>query len=263
MLKRVLSPREIAVAKPVQLGESGAAVFALPQPGDFVKIAPIDAAGAAFSLRREADVLKHLAGIAPVPRMLAYVEAEGHAILRMSGIAGLDASSARLHAQPERLAFALAHALRRLHALSVAAHARFDRRLAVTVAEAETRASAGVVDLDDLDDGREASTLDALVVQLRATRPRAEDLVPTHGDYCLPNVLFDPDTYALTGFVDLGRFGIADRHQDLALGVRSLSRNLPRGDYSEPFLRAYAEGLDGFTVDREKLAFYQLLDEFF
>jgi aminoglycoside 3'-phosphotransferase II len=268
LLAHVLSTPEIAVATPVQVGESGAAVYAVPQGSDgrrdFVKIAPLDkAAGAAFSLRREADVLRHLAGVVPVPRVIAYVEDSGHAVLRMSGIAGLDASDARLHADPERLAVALAHALRRLHALPVAAHAGFDRRLAVTVAQAEARATAGKVDLDDLDDGREAQTLDALVAQLRVTRPRTEDLVPTHGDYCLPNVLFDPDSYALTGFIDLGRFGVADRHQDLALAVRSLARNLPQGDFSEPFLRAYAEGLDGFVVEREKIAFYMLLDEFF
>ncbi len=263
---RVLTPAEIAAARAVQVGESGAAVYCVPlaQGRDFVKLAPLDrAAGDAFSLRREADVLRHLADAAPVPCVRCYLEADGHALLRMSGVAGLDASDARLQNDPERLAVALARALRRLHALPVAAHGAFDRRLTVTVAEAEARALAGEVDLDDLDDAREGMSIDALIAQLRATRPASEDLVPTHGDYCLPNVLFDPDSFALTGFVDMGRFGVADRHQDLALAVRSLARNLPQGDFSEPFLRAYGDGLAGFAVDPEKIAFYQLLDEFF
>ncbi len=243
----------------IGLGYSGALVLALPPdgPGACRSFVKIDHVKSANSLFLEQAVLRHLANVLPVPRVLAFDQVEDHWVLRVSAMPGIDASDVRLHAHPERLVVALAQALRQIHALPVAAHMGLDRRLVVTVAEAERRLRAGQVDLDDLDDERQGMSADALVALLQASRPAGEDLVPTHGDYCLPNVLFDPQSLELTGFVDLGRFGVADRHQDLALAVRSLRHNLHQ-DYADLFFEAY-----GVTPERGKIAFYQLLDEFF
>jgi kanamycin kinase/aminoglycoside 3'-phosphotransferase-2 len=70
----------------------------------------------------------------------------------------------------------------------------------------------------------------------------------------MPNVLFDDDG-RVTGLVDLGLLGVADRHFDLALAGRSLLFNRGAG-WAE---RLYARFPD---VDPERLAFYRLLDEF-
>lgn len=61
-----------------------------------------------------------------------------------------------------------------------------------------------------------------------------------------------------SGFVDCGRFARADRYQDLAVAFRSIESNFAAG-LGASFLDAY--GLD--HVDADKLAYYQLLDEFF
>lgn len=259
LLRRCLTEREFERFEHIGLGYSGALVLALPaaEPGMQPSFVKIDHVNSANSLLREHAVLRHLADVLPVPRVLAFDEVDDHWVLRMSAVPGIDASDARLHAHPERLVAALAQALRQIHALPVDAHGCFDRRLDATLAEAERRLRAGQVDLDDLDDERQGMTAEALAQLLHTNRPADEDLVPTHGDYCLPNVLFNPHSLALTGFVDLGRFGLADRHQDLALAVRSLRHNL-ECDYADVFFEAY-----GVTPNRDKLAFYQLLDEFF
>jgi aminoglycoside 3'-phosphotransferase-2 len=62
----------------------------------------------------------------------------------------------------------------------------------------------------------------------------------------------------VTGFVDCGRAGIADRYQDLALASRSIESNLG-SRWSEAFFVNY--GLP--DPDGSKLDFYRLLDEFF
>jgi Phosphotransferase enzyme family len=47
----------------------------------------------------------------------------------------------------------------------------------------------------------------------RVTDEGVQDLhrsEPSHGDYCLPNVLIDEES-RVTGYVDLGELGVADR----------------------------------------------------
>jgi aminoglycoside 3'-phosphotransferase-2 len=95
-----------------------------------------------------------------------------------------------------------------------------------------------------------------LLDSLYREHPGSEDIVVTHGDPCLPNVIFDNGSFS--GFVDCGRCGRADRYQDLALAHRSIESNFGIR-LAESFLRAY--GLE--PVDTMKLSYYRLLDEFF
>lgn len=63
------------------------------------------------------------------------------------------------------------------------------------------------------------------------------------------------------GFIDLGRAGIADRYQDLALITRSLESDMnPQfNGWSKYFLMQY----EILEPDVSRLEFYRLLDEFF
>jgi kanamycin kinase len=145
---------------------------------------------------------------------------------------------------------------RALHALPLAG-CPFDRRLAVTVPEA----LSADVDLEDLDAERQGRTRDELVAALVATRPRHEDLVVCHGDLCVPNVLFTADTGEVSGVIDAGRLGVADRWVDLAIATRSLTSDLnPQyGSWAaDRYLKRY-----GVEPDQTKMEFYRLLDEFF
>ena len=83
-----------------------------------------------------------------------------------------------------------------------------------------------------------------------------EDLVVTHGDLCLPNILVDKDSAEITGFVDVGTMGVSDRHLDLVLASRSIQYNLG-GKYIERFYERY-----GVPIDPAKYHFYCILNEF-
>ena len=120
----------------------------------------------------------------------------------------------------------------------------------------ELEFEAGAVDESDFDDERQGMTAAEAFAQLAALKPASEDIVVTHGDACMPNFVAVGKRFS--GFVDCGRLGLADRHQDLALACWSIRHNIG-GQWVQPFLDRY-----GFTgVDPSRLSYYRLLDEFF
>ena len=70
-----------------------------------------------------------------------------------------------------------------------------------------------------------------------------------HGDYCLPNVIMNGDTFS--GFIDLGGGGVGDRHIDIFWGAWTLNFNLKTDRYRERFYDAY--GRDKIDTDRLRL----------
>ncbi|MCP4641800.1 MAG: aminoglycoside 3'-phosphotransferase [bacterium] len=240
-------------AEGVEIGMSTSDVFRMTRDGCaewVVKRAPVADRDA---LEDEAARLRWLDGRAPVPRVAAFTVDDGHAYLLMEALPGRDATVAAARS-PEAIVRGMARALRELHAQPVDG-CPFDERLDAKIRAAHEHACAGLVDEMDFDEERLGVPVDQLLDQLERDRPKHEDLVLTHGDACLPNYIFDGDRF--TGFVDCGRFGVADRYQDLALAARSTIYNLGP-DWVQPFFDAY--GLP--QPDEGLLAYYRLLDEF-
>jgi kanamycin kinase len=94
-----------------------------------------------------------------------------------------------------------------------------------------------------------------------ATVPAFEDLVVCHGDLCLPNVLLDPDTLRVTGLIDVGRLGRADRYADLALATRSIA-SAQNPQYSVHNADRYLSRYGIEQADTNRVTFYRLLDQF-
>jgi aminoglycoside phosphotransferase len=152
---------------------------------------------------------------------------------------------------------ALADGLKIFHAVPMA-DCPFDRRRHVQIESARLQVVNGLVDMDDLEDQWSHLTLDALYQHFLESVPATpEKPVMTHGDYCLPNILINPHTLRVSGFIDVGRAGVSDAYTDVALAVRSLIRNWG-AEYVGLLFDCYGEPLDA-----ERLYFYQLLDEFF
>lgn len=231
-------------------GDSGARVWRSQK--FVVKVQPL---GRFESLRTEQAKLRWLAGRVPVPRVVGHAtdaESEYLATTRLPGLP-MHHPDALLHAR--RNAELLARALRELHALPIR-DCPFNASLAVKLRQARERVEGGLVDEADFDTERLGQSAEQVLRALLKSRPAAEDLVVTHGDACLPNILVSGDY--VEGFVDVGRLGIADRHQDLALARRSLRRNAGEA-VAEHFLHTYGLSL----VDPAKLEYYQALDELF
>jgi len=237
------------------IGQSNAGVFRLTaddKPSLFLKI---EEAGPFAEVAAEEARLRWLArqGIA-CPEIIAFEHHADRHWLLMTALPGHDLASAGPADAASSVAI-MADALRELHAID-SGPCPFDHRLTHRIAEALARVEAGAVDESDFDDEREGMTAAEAFAQLVALKPASEDIVVTHGDACMPNFVAVDKRFS--GFVDCGRLGLADRHQDLALACWSIRYNIGE-QWVQPFLDRY-----GFTgVDPSRLSYYRLLDEFF
>lgn len=216
---------------------------------------------------REVEALRWLDKKLPVPRIIEFAQENGFNYILMSRLEGAMACDCFHAENTDDLVAALADGLKKLWRIDIS-DCPLDSSLAQKLAQAKRNIKNGLVDADDFEpntigpDG--FSDIDALYDYLLTHQPDA-DLVFTHGDYCLPNLFIEKGK--TVGFLDLGKAGIADRWQDIALCVRSLHHNIcdlcgmPYQDFLNAKNNLYA--LLGITENTEKLKYYILLDELF
>jgi aminoglycoside phosphotransferase len=247
----------------VTTGMSGAEVRRAPDGGAYAKSG---SGRTREDLVEERERLEWLAGTdLPCAEILDWTDDDETATLTLRTVPGVPMSD--LPASDAASAVrSLGQFLQRLHALSRDS-CPFDRWLAVTVPLARLRVDAELVDEHDFDDERRGRSGRDLLAELMDLRPRAEelevaDLVVCHGDACLPNFVIDPDSFEITGMIDVHRLGVADRHLDLALATRSMSSTALNPAYgpdsANELLATYGRPADPWRLD-----FYRLLDEFF
>jgi aminoglycoside phosphotransferase len=237
------------------MGKSGSRVFLVTGGGPRAMYLKVAHGVAAEQLSEEQARLDWLVGRLPVPTVLEYVEDGTAAYLLQSVVEGVDATSGTLASDVDGLVRELANGLRRIHAIPVDG-CPFDHRIEAEIERARANLERDLVDESDFDFERRGRRATELFVEVGRGQPRVEDLVFTHGDYSLPNVILHEGR--VSGLVDVGRAGIGDRHRDLAIASRSLTKNW--GQHWVPkLLRAY--GLE--KIDAEKMEFYRLVDEFF
>ncbi|MDO8913943.1 MAG: aminoglycoside 3'-phosphotransferase [Phenylobacterium sp.] len=221
----------------------------------FVKVTQRSHVWNSQALEREAEVLRWLAGRAPVPRVLWFGQVDDDLALVTLTAPGTAVSHV---GEPEAEAALVATiaTLAALHATPIA-DCPFDLRLSIKLAEAQARVEGGAVDETDFDPERLGLTVQQAWDQLTATLPVTEDPVLAHGDASLPNFVWNGG--AQVTLIDVGRFGVADRYQDLSLFLRSARRNHPHVDAVHLLARHYRLA----DLDQARLDFYRFLDEFF
>ena len=236
----------------VTIGKSAAQVWRIETKGEtlFAKTAPVHGPN---RLTDEAARLTWLGRMGiPAPMVRDLFEDGGQDWLLMSAVPGVDLT--HLAEQPDRLIAVLAEALHTLHAVDPST-CPFDLTLPAKLRAAQANVDAGWVDESDFDAAHAGWTAQAVLDWVSSHQPGTQDLVVAHGDACLPNVLALGGSFS--GMIDVGRLGVADRWQDLALACRSIRFNC--GDaFVAPFLSAY-----GADWDQERSDFYNALDELF
>lgn len=217
----------------------------------------------------EYRMLRYLNGKLPVPALYAHETAEGRSYLLMSKCAGEMACTHEYMNDPFTLCKLLADGLKRLWSIDIS-DCPSDQRLSRKLITAEYNIKNGLVDLDNVDPdtfGENGFKDPAELLQwLYENRPEEEPVL-SHGDFCLPNIFGIRDE--VSGYIDLGKTGIADKWCDIAICYRSLQHN-HTGKYKQRGNSAYPDfdelrlfGELGIEPDWEKIRYYILLDELF
>ena len=240
-----------------RIGESGGAVYRLHgKPGAPDAYLKQGSGAVADDVTDEMVRLRWLARHMPVPAVTSFVAAAGEAWLLTTALPGRTAWQL-LQAHPDaRIAIvdALALFLRQFHAVP-AGDCPFTSDHVHRLARARGRIDAGLVEEEDFDAAREGWTAEQVWDAMQRLLPLAPDPVVTHGDFSLDNILMRDGE--VVGCIDVGRVGIADRYQDLAVMWNCLGEF--DASLQDRFLARY-----GITdVDGAKLQFHLLLDELF
>ncbi len=215
---------------------------------------------------QEYERMLWLKGKLPVPEVLCHEVKEDTSYLLMSRMPGEMACSDKYYREPKELVRLLAEGIQMLWQIDVC-DCPFLNNTENKLRLAEIQVKNGWCDLENAESGTYGEDgfrgPEELLEWLKTHQPE-EELVFSHGDYCLPNLFFENG--GVSGFIDLGNCGIADKYQDIALCYRSLKHNL-NGKYGRRVnTEIRAERLFeelGLEPDWEKINYYILMDELF
>lgn len=193
--------------------------------GYFLKSAPKG------TLKKEYDMTAYFSkkGLSKAP--LAYLSDTKDWLLT-ERICGSDATHDLYISDPKRLASTLGQTLRFLHSLDMRDCPNSDSLFSY-FERAENNYKNNTFDLSY----GSFDTVDAAYQAMKRARLILKPQCLIHGDYCLPNVIFD--NWKFSGFIDLGNAGTADRHIDIYWGAWTLKFNLKTDRYRSIFYDAY------------------------
>jgi aminoglycoside phosphotransferase len=214
----------------------------------------------------EYHMMEWLKDKVPVPKVLGFERDEHKNYLLMTKVTGEMSCADKYLKNPEQLTAALAEALQKLWKVDIS-NCPYIYNLDKKLQMAKYNVENNLVDMDDVESGTFGENGFKnpyhLLEWLINNKPE-EELVLSHGDFCLPNIFLSNGK--VSGYIDLGMTGIADKWQDIALCYRSLLHNYEGKFTGMPY--------QGFNIDMlfekleiepnwDKIRYYILLDELF
>lgn len=216
------------------------------------------------SAGNEHRMTRWLKGRLRVPDIIEEAYVDGTRFLLMSRIPGKHLCEEDILDQQELLAEVVADGLKQLWAVDISG-CPTDRTIEQKFREIETGIRNNTITMDN---ARQEATYgpggfnspSELFDWLVKHRP-AEEKVLSHGDYCLPNIFCNGKK--LTGFIDLGLSGVADKWVDIEMVLWSMWANSTGqfGGKCRPFDRNMLFDALGMKPDEDKLRYYGLLNE--
>lgn len=211
-------------------------------------------------------IMNWLEGRLPAPKVICHEVCEEQSYLLMSRIEGKMSCDEYYLKRPHELITLLANGLKMLWSTDISDCPKV-QSLEHELAAARYNVENGLVDMERTEPEtfgkNEFESPAALLEWLEANKPPCEPVL-SHGDFCLPNIFLKDGK--VSGFIDLGGMGIADKWRDISLCYRSLKHNFD-GTFSGKIYKDFDpdmlfEAL-GIVPDRERLRYWILLDELF
>ena len=213
--------------------------------------------GTTYDVEREKDMMLWLEGKLPVPKVLHFERHDGWSNLLMSEADGVLCSEEYEDEQsPEKIIELYAECIRLFHSIDIS-DCPYTNSLDSRLAELDYLLNNDLADVDCENWEEDTPFKDPreLYDFLKTEKPE-EELVFSHGDLGDSNIFVKDGK--VSGFIDLGRSGRADKWYDIAFCVRSIREDIGEEQYVELFF-----DLLGIKPDWEKIKYYILLDELF
>jgi len=214
--------------------------------------------GTTYDVEREKDVMLWAQTKLPVPKVLHFEQYEGSNFLLMSEISGVAGNEYYdQHRDPLRMINMYCEGIKLFQSINTP-DCPFDNSIDNRLCELDylLRHQLADVDSDHWEDDTLFESPNELHAYLKTHRPN-EELVFSHGDFGDSNIFIRNDQ--VSGFIDLGRSGKADKWHDIAFCVRSIKNDM--GNKKE-YLDLFFNLLE-LEPDWEKIKYYILLDELF
>jgi aminoglycoside phosphotransferase len=207
------------------------------------------------SLFFDKQIYEYLADKTKVPEVWLFKSNSDFEILCLSEATGNSLADLVDKIPTEKIVKLYAQALKELHNIPIE-NCPIIRPLQSKLEIVSQKIKHQLISSEDWEDEYKQFIINDLYTKLLSEVPPNEELVFTHGDFCLDNVIVNDEK--LSGLIDMGRGGVADKYQDIALAVRSI-----RHDLGEEWISLFLKEYDIQVLDYQKVSFYILLDEFF
>lgn len=240
-------------------GMSPAKVYKLigEQGNLYLKMTDSRYQGTTYDVEREKDMMLWLEGKLSVPEVIHFEHYNGWSCLLMSEMEGVVASTQYgASDDAELLVKQYATSIHLLQSIDLA-DCPFDNSVNNRLAELAYLLDNQLADIDatNWEEDTEFGDPKQLYQYLQSHQPQ-EELVFSHGDLGDSNFLVLEQR--VSGFIDLGRSGKADKWYDIAFCVRSIREDFGDEKYIDMFF-----DLLGIEPNWEKIKYFILLDELF
>lgn len=236
----------------VKIGRSGMDVL-YTQEG-YLKVASKRQRGA-NTLLEEKERLQWLQGKLPVPQIYYYGQSASFEYLYLAEISGIMACDRRFRDDMPTLINLLVEALHMVHAVKTDT-CPFLRPLQPRLEKNRARIVGGEIDEANFATAHQGLSPSAWQEQMEQLQPLVDEQIFIHGDFCLPNIFIDPQKRCISGFIDWGLCGVADRHQDLVDLFWSLGHN-----FDPIWIPSMQTAYGQDAIQPAKFAFYQVFED--
>jgi len=224
----------------------------------YLKISDSRYHGTTYDVEREKDIMLWLKSKLPVPEILHFEQHENENFLLMSEIDGVVGhEDYEQRHDSKRMVKIYSEGIKLFQSISTS-DCPFDNSVNNRLTELDylLRHQLADVNSDNWEDDTPFREPKELYAFLQTHKPK-EELIFSHGDFGDSNIFIRNNQ--ISGFIDLGRSGKADKWYDIAFCVRSIQNDI--GNDTE-YLDLFFNLLE-IEPDWDKIKYYILLDELF